>query len=86
MSIIAEPYINLMAQTLELSPTAITLNDPYIREALMGIDEKGNPKPMGLWDFQKRLKNDPRWIKTQQASNDIASTATDNLQIFGLRG
>jgi len=86
MSVIAEPYINLMAQTLELSPTAITLNDPYIREALMGIDEKGNPKPMGLWDFQKRLKNDPRWMKTQQASNDIASTATDILQIFGLRG
>lgn len=83
---IASPYINRMADILEISPQQITLNDPYIREALMGIDDKGNPKPMGLWDFEKRLKNDPRWMKTKQAMNDIASTATDILQIFGLRG
>lgn len=86
MEKIASPYINLMAQTLELAPSQITLSDPYIREALMGIDEKGNPKPIGLWDFEKKLKNDPRWMKTQQASNDISSVATDILQIFGLRG
>ena len=83
---IASPYINLMAQTLEIAPDQVTLNDPYIREALMGVDDKGNPKPMGLWDFEKKLKNDPRWMNTKQASNDIASTATDILQIFGLRG
>lgn len=83
---IASPYINLMAQTLEIAPDQVTLNDPYIREALMGIDEKGNARPMGLWDFEKKLKNDPRWMQTKQASNDIASTATDILQIFGLRG
>jgi hypothetical protein len=86
MQQIASPYVNRMADILEIAPEQITLNDPYIREALMGIDDKGNPKPMGLWDFEKRLKNDPRWMNTKNAVNDVSSVATDVLRIFGLRG
>jgi hypothetical protein len=53
---------------------------------LMGIDDKGNPKPMGLWDFERKLKNDPRWMNTKNAVNDVSAVATDVLRIFGLRG
>lgn len=86
MQDIASPYINLMAQTFEISPQQIRLTDPYIKEALMGIDDKGNPRPMGLWDFQKKLRNDPRWMQTKQASDEVSSVATNIMQIFGLRG
>lgn len=86
MQDIASPYINLMAQTFEIAPEQIRLTDPYIKEALMGVDDKGNPRPLGLWDFQKKLRNDPRWMNTKQASDEVAGVATNIMQIFGLRG
>lgn len=83
---IASPYINEMADTLEISPTAVTLNDPYIQQAMMGMDEKGNPAPMSLWEFQKRLKNDPRWMNTNKAQNQVTGVADAVMKMFGLRG
>lgn len=83
---LASPYINMMAQTFEIAPDQIQLSDPYIKEALMGTDEQGQPRAMGLWDFQKRLRNDPRWMKTKQASDEIGTVATDIMRVFGLRG
>lgn len=83
---LASPYINLMAQTLELAPDAITLDDPYIRQALGGYDDKGKPQAMNLWDFQRRLRNDPRWMNTNFAQNQITGVADAMMQMFGLRG
>jgi hypothetical protein len=40
---------------------------------------------MGLWDFEQQLKNDPRWMKTKQATNDIASVGMDVLRAFGFQ-
>jgi len=79
---IASPYINLMADTLELSPDAITLEDPYISRALTGQD--GNPMP--LWEFQRQLRNDPRWMNTNFAQNEVTGVADAVMQMFGLRG
>ncbi len=83
---IASPYINEMAQTLELSPVNITLDDPFISQALMGIDDKGNAAPMSLWDFKRKLRNDPRWMNTDQAQNQVSGTASAVMRMFGLRG
>lgn len=83
---LASPYINLMSQTLEIDPNRITLEDPYIRSALGGFDDGGNPVATNLWDFQKKLRNDPRWMNTLQANNEIATMADRVMQMFGLRG
>jgi len=83
---LASPYINLMSQTLEIDPNQINLNDPYIRSALGGFDDSGNPQATNLWDFQKKLRNDPRWMNTLQANNEIAGMADRVMQMFGLRG
>ena len=83
---LASPYIQLMSQTLELDPNQISLSDPYIRSALGGFDDKGTPVATNLWDFQKKLRNDPRWMNTLQANNEIASMADRVMQMFGLRG
>ncbi len=82
----ASPYIQTMAQTFEMSPSAIDLNDPYIRQALGGFDQGGNPVAMGLWDFEQKLRNDPRWMKTKQAEDSMTDIASGILQMFGFRG
>jgi hypothetical protein len=83
---LASPYTTLMAQTLELDPNNINLNDPYIREALGGFSDTGDPKATNLWDFQKKLRNDPRWMNTLQANNEITNGFEGILKMFGIRG
>jgi hypothetical protein len=83
---LASCYVNTMANTLEINASEISLNDPSIREALSSFDDKGNPLPMGLWDFQNKLRSDPRWMNTKQATDSISETANTVLEMFGLRG
>lgn len=83
---LASPYTTLMAQTLELDPNNISLNDPYIREALGGFSDTGDPKATNLWDFQKKIRNDPRWMNTLQANNEITNSFEGVLKMFGIRG
>lgn len=77
---LASPYINLMSETLEISPDSINLNDPYIQRAMMGNEA------MPLWEFQRQLRNDPRWMNTNYAQNEITGVADAVMEMFGLRG
>lgn len=79
---IASPYIDMMARELELSPYDIKLTDPYIDQALSGSTEG----PMSLWEFQKKIRNDPRWMETSYAQNQITGVASAVMEMFGLRG
>ena len=83
---LASPYIRLMAETLEIPVGSITLNDPYIRGALGGFTPDGEPSAMNLGDFQRKLRNDPRWKETDQAQNEITGVAGRVLQMFGMMG
>ena len=83
---LASPYINTMAQEFEVDPSTITLDDPYIRSALTNMDDKGTPMPQNLWDFQKKLRSDPRWLNTAKAQNEITSVTGRVMQMFGMMG
>lgn len=83
---LASPYINVMAQEFDMDPNQITLNDNHIRSALMGVDDQGNPTSKSLWDFQKSLREDPRWMQTKGALDEVSSTANSILKTFGLAG
>ena len=83
---LASPYIRTMADELELGVNDITLNDPYIREALTGVDENGNPKGMDLWAFTRKVRQDPRWMNTTKAQNEVTSVTGAVMQMFGLMG
>lgn len=83
---LASPYLNMMAQELEINPDGVKLDDPYIRSALGGFDKDGNAMPMNLWDFQKKLRSDPRWENTSKAQNEITSVTGRVMQMFGLMG
>ena len=83
---LASGYIYTMAQELEIDPQSISLDDQYLRSALTGVDEKGNPRPKSLWEFQRELRNDPRWINTTKAQNQVSSIASGVMEMFGLVG
>lgn len=83
---LASGYINTMAQTLEVDPSTINLRDTHIRAALGGVDEQGNPKAMGMWDFEKSLRNDPRWGYTKNARSEGSQYVSSLLKNFGIIG
>lgn len=83
---IAGGYLQMMADTFEVDPEMISLNDPMIQEALLSADDNGQPSVESLWSFQQRLRQDPRWMKTQRAGMEVAQTARSVMEIFGLVG
>lgn len=71
---IADPYIAQMAQTLEIPETQVTLKDSYIQKALSQTGQDGTTQSsMPMWRFQRTLKDDPRYDRTQQAKDDAFS-------------
>jgi hypothetical protein len=77
---IYSPYRKLMAATLEVTPDSIKLNDPTLRGAI------GADKEMTLYDFQRALRKDARWQYTDNAREEVSSSALKVLQDFGFQG
>lgn len=81
---IASPYMQMMAKTLEIPDTDITVFDPTIKGALNGLSPDGKPTGLSLSDFQQRLRNDPRWTKTDAARNNAFNVGLSVLKNMGL--
>ena len=71
---VAGAYFDKAAELLELgSPDQVDMNDPLFRggKAFMAPDPKtGKMMEKGMWDFEKEIRKDPRWLKTENAHND----------------
>lgn len=83
---IASPYIQQMADDLEINDSNIGLSDPLIKRALNGLDSKGKPLGMTLTDFQNVTRSDPRWRQTKKAQNSVMGTGMQILKDMGLIG
>lgn len=83
---IAQPYMQSMASTLEIPSTDIDLFDKTIRSALSNRDSKGRPVSKTLWEFERDLRQDSRWLKTDKARDEMSSTAKSVLSTFGFQG
>ena len=83
ISSIASPYIQSMARILGLSPTDIDLNDPTISQALMGYDAQNQPVAKPVWAFERELKKDDRYFKTDAAVQDMTGIASEIARQFG---
>src|SRR5258705_373264 len=81
---IAQPYIQSMSQGLEIPAQGIGLTDPLVKQALNGLDDKGQPTGMDQVDFQSLVRNDPRWKATQNAQDSLMSAGTKVLTDMGL--
>jgi peptidoglycan hydrolase-like protein with peptidoglycan-binding domain len=70
MAEIADPYVQQMASTLELSPEALTLKDRSIQNALNYRDpETKKATQKSLWQFNLDLRKDDRFAATQGAQD-----------------
>lgn len=83
---IASPYIQQMADDLEIPDTQISLSDPLVRSALNGVNKQGKPVGMDLVTFQNVLRNDPRWGKTKKAQDSMMNTGLTVLKDMGFMG
>jgi hypothetical protein len=80
---IASPYIQSMARILELSPTDINLNDETIKQALQGFDAQNKPVAKPVWAFERELKQDDRYFKTNKSVQDMTGLASEIARQFG---
>lgn len=84
MQSIADPYIQKMADTLEINPNQVKLTDANIQKALTFKDPKtGKVAPMNLADFGDMIRADPRWQYTDNARQAVASVVNGLAQQWG---
>lgn len=82
---VAEPYRQAMAKILELSPDAVKMDDPLMSLALGAKDSKGNLGLMTQYDFEQKLRQDPRWGFTGNARDTLGAAAQTVLKAFGVQ-
>jgi hypothetical protein len=80
---IASPYLQEMANTFELNPNSLSLNDPTVQKALTGLNDKSEPALKPLWKFQQELKQDNRYFQTNKAHQDFQGLASEIARQFG---
>ena len=80
---LADPYIQSMSNILEIPDTGIDLFDPKIRGAMAFTLPDGKIGTKSIYDFEKELRQDPRWQYTNNARQQAASVATTVLKDFG---
>lgn len=83
VSDIAKQFGTYKGKILELPDEAVDIFDEDIQQALRN---DGKPGVMSLTDYQIKLRNDPRWSKTQNAREEAAGYAQTILKSFGLIG
>ena len=83
---LADPYIQSMSNILEVPDTSIDLFDPKIRSAMAFTTPDGKVGTKSIYDFEKELRQDPRWQYTNNARQQAASVATTVLKDFGFMG
>lgn len=81
---IAQPYIQMVSDELGLPETDVDVWHPKVQQALNQAGAKGQPAPMDLATFQKSLRTDPAWGKTQAAQDSVLQTGRAVLQQMGL--
>lgn len=81
---IASPYIQMMSDELEIPYQSIDVMDPLVKKALNGLDAKGKPAGVNLYDFQRQLRGDLRWKQTDKAIEGAMATGVKVLRDMGL--
>jgi hypothetical protein len=74
---VADPYIQSEANILEVDPNTLSPTSPMIKKALQGSivqqGDKATATSTPMWQFEQRLRADPRWQYTQNAHNDVTN-------------
>jgi len=82
---VASPYLQSYSTILEQNPDSVQLTDPLVQKALQGTpDAKGVPVAQSVYDFEKSLRADPRWLTTKNAHQQLTSVGLGVLRDMGL--
>lgn len=86
LSDLASPYASELQKILETGPESSVLTTPLMQKALQYVDPKtGQPAPMPIWQFQDTLKQDPKWMGTQNAQDSLMGAGHQVLRDFGFQ-
>lgn len=83
---VAGNHIESYSRLLELDPDTVDLMDPTMQKALQGTPDPktGVPVMQTVYDFEKTLRKDPRWLKTKNAHSDMTNAAIGIARDWGL--
>lgn len=82
---VVSPYVNSMAEILEINPQQIDMFDQTIRKAITQKNAKGQVSPAALGDFEDSLRKDPRWRQTKNANKQARAMAAAMANAWGLK-
>lgn len=82
LSDIASPYMQRAQQLLEMGSGSVNIQTPIIKNALQYTVD-GKPTAMPMYDFEKQVRQDPRWLSTDNAQDAFMSNAHQVLVNFG---
>ena len=82
----AEPWLKAIADTWEVDPNSLDLNNDYVQRVLNNQDDKGNIAPMNLYEAKKTARRSSQWNYTSTAKEEKTSIASKLLQDFGFLG
>jgi hypothetical protein len=86
---IASPYLATQAKLWEVDPNKLDLFDPTLRGALQNSTATSDTAPamptqLPLYDFEKQLRQNSKWLSTNNARESMSSTAGQVLSNMGL--
>ena len=85
---VAAPYVSSYSNLLEVNGDTVDLNDNIIQQALQGTPAApGQPPQMkSVYQFERDVRRDPRWLRTKNARDSIVSAGQGVLKDMGLVG
>lgn len=82
---IVSPYRSAASQLLEIPEEELGWNDNIIKKAMQGVGPDGKPGVVPLWEYERMVRQDPRWQKTDNAYRTYTDVGTAILRTFGFR-
>ena len=77
-------FRNATARMLELNQNEVSLDHRLVRKAMEYVDPAtGKNRPVSGWEFEKMIREDPDWQKTNNAHEQYATVGRDLLKTFG---
>ncbi len=80
---LVSPYTARMAEMFDINEEEISFDDPYISSVLGSMDEKGNPTSVNFTDFETSLRQDPRWLQSENGSKAFMDLAEKMAKDWG---
>lgn len=82
---VASVYRDTMANLLELDPSQLSWRDPEIKHALQFQSDPSQPSTlMPLYQFEHKVRSDPRWLNTNNAKQSFQDVGVQVLKDMGL--